>query len=91
MKNPCFQALTRPVSWAGLPMSYMVLLFGFSLGGFIAFMSFVWLFVTAPVGYIALRAVANYDPRIADVWFITMARAPLPASWFKGKGIIYRA
>ncbi len=91
MKNPCFQALTRPVSWAGLPLSYMVLLFGVSFGGFIAFTSFIWLLVTLPLGYVALRALANYDPRIADVWFVTMARTPLPASWFKGKGIIYRA
>ena len=34
--RPCFQALTRPVSVAGLPMGYLVLLTGVSVGGFIA-------------------------------------------------------
>ena len=32
--RPCFQALTRPVSVAGLPMGYLVLLTGVSVGGF---------------------------------------------------------
>ena len=91
MSRPCFQALTRPVSIAGLPMSYVVILFGVTFGGFIATLSFTYFVVTGVVSYIGLRLLANYDPRIADVVFITMIRTPLPPSWFKGEGIIYRA
>ena len=91
MRNLCFLALTRPVSVAGLPMTYVVALFAIVIGGFIATLSFTYFMVTGVVSYIGLRLLANYDPRIADVIFITMIRTPLPPSWFKGDGIIYRA
>ena len=91
MSHPCFQALTRPVSIAGLPMSYVVILFGITFGGFIATLSFIYFAVAGVMSYVGLRLLANYDPRIADVVFITMIRTPLPQSWFRGKGIIYRA
>ncbi|MAU95534.1 MULTISPECIES: VirB3 family type IV secretion system protein [Aurantimonadaceae] len=91
MSRPCFQALTRPVSIAGLPMSYVVILFGITFGGFIATLSFIYFAVAGVMSYVGLRLLANYDPRIADVVFITMIRTPLPQSWFRGKGIIYRA
>jgi len=91
VSRPCFQALTRPVSIAGLPMSYVVILFGITFGGFIATLSFIYFAVAGVMSYVGLRLLANYDPRIADVVFITMIRTPLPQSWFRGKGIIYRA
>ncbi|WMS45221.1 hypothetical protein RDV64_22815 (plasmid) [Acuticoccus sp. MNP-M23] len=72
-------------------MLYVVILFGVAFGGFIATLSFIYFFVSAVVSYIGLRILAAYDPRIADVFFVTMIRTPLPQSWFKGKGIIYRA
>ena len=43
MRNPCFLALTRPVSIAGLPMTYVVVLFMLVVGGFIATLSVPWL------------------------------------------------
>ena len=46
---------------------------------------------SALVGYAALRLLANHDPRLVDVIFTALSKAPLPPSWFKGKGIIYRA
>ena len=91
MRNPCFLALTRPVSVAGLPMTYVVALFAVVIGGFIATLSFLWFVGSAIVGYAALRILANYDARLMDVIFTSLSKAPLPQSWFKGKGIIYRA
>lgn len=91
MSEPCFKALTRPVSMAGLPLTYVVLLVGLVVGGFIATLSFLWFLGSTVVGYVALRLVANYDPRIVEVIFRSLAKTPLPPSWFKGKGIIYRA
>ncbi len=91
MRNPCFLALTRPVSIAGLPMTYVVILFMVVVGGFIATLSVVWMLASAAFGYAGLRALANYDPRFLDVIFVTLARTPPTPSWFKGKGQTYRA
>lgn len=91
MRNPCFLALTRPVSMAGLPMTYLVLLFGIVVGGFIATLSVLWMLSSAAFGYAALRALANYDARFLDVIFVTLAKTPPTPSWFKGRGMIYRA
>ena len=75
----------------GLPMTYVVALFAIVIGGFIATLSFLWFLGSAIVGYAALRLLANYDARLMDVIFTSLSKAPLPQSWFKGKGIIYRA
>ena len=91
MRNPCFLALTRPVSLAGLPMTYVVTLFAIVVGGFIATLSFAWFVGSAGLGYAALRLLANHDARLMDVIFTALSKTPLPQSWFKGKGIIYRA
>jgi type IV secretion system protein VirB3 len=91
MHNPCFLALTRPVSIAGLPMTYVVILFMAVVGGFIATLSVLWMLGSTAIGYVALRALANYDPRFLDVIFVSLTRTPPTPSWFKGKGMIYRA
>jgi type IV secretion system protein VirB3 len=88
---PCFQALTRPVSMMGLPLTYVVLLAMAVMGGFIATLSFAWLAASAVLGYAALRALAAWDPRIFDVIFTSLRRTPLPAAWLRGRGIVYRA
>jgi type IV secretion system protein VirB3 len=88
---PCFQALTRPVSMMGLPLTYVVLLAMAVMGGFIATLSFVDLAASAVLGYAALRALAAWDPRIFDVIFTSLRRTPLPAAWLRGRGIVYRA
>ena len=88
---PCFQALTRPVSMMGLPLTYVVLLAMAVMGGFIATLSFVYLAASAVLGYAALRALAAWDPRIFDVIFTSLRRTPLPATWLRGRGIVYRA
>jgi len=91
MRNPCFLALTRPVSIAGLPMTYVVVLFMVVVGGFIATLSVPWLPGSALIGYTALRALANHDPRFLDVILVSLAKTPPPPGWFKGRGMIYRA
>ena len=88
---PCFQALTRPVSMMGLPLTYVVLLAMAVMGGFIATLSFAYLAASALLGYAALRALAAWDPRIFDVIFTSLRRTPLPAAWLRGRGIVYRA
>jgi type IV secretion system protein VirB3 len=88
---PCFQALTRPVSMMGLPLTYVVLLAMAVMGGFIATLSFAYLAASAVLGYAALRALAAWDPRIFDVIFTGLRRTPLPAAWLRGRGIVYRA
>ncbi len=90
MNAPCFQALTRPVSVAGLPLTYVIILVMTVLGGFIATLSFVYFLCAALFGYAGLRALAAWDPRIFDVILTSLVRTPLPAAWFRGKGIIYR-
>ncbi len=72
-------------------MSYVVMLFIVTVGGFVAFLSVLWLLGSAAIGYAALRALANYDPRYLDVIFVSLSRTPPTPSWFKGKGMIYRA
>lgn len=89
--TPCFQALTRPVSMMGLPLTYVIILVMVVMGGFIATLSFVYLGLSGLVSYAALRALAAWDPRIFDVIFTSLRRTPLPAAWLKGKGIVYRA
>jgi type IV secretion system protein VirB3 len=88
---PCFQALTRPVSMMGLPLTYVVLLAMAVMGGFIATLSFAYVAASAVLGYAALRALAAWDPRIFDVIFTSLRRTPLPAAWLRGRGIVYRA
>jgi type IV secretion system protein VirB3 len=91
MRNPCFLALTRPVSIAGLPMTYVMILFGLAVGGFIATLSLVWLGTSTVVGYAALRALASHDPRLINVILVSLSRTPPPPSWLQGRGMIYRA
>ncbi len=91
MKSPCFIALTRPVSMMGLPLNYVVMLSLLVLGGFILTKSFLYLGVSAGLGYGGLRLLAAYDPRFFDVLFVSLQKTPLPPGWFKGKGIVYRA
>lgn len=91
MATPLFKGLTRPVSLLGLPMTYVIILMITVVGGFIATLSLIYFGLSAIVGYIALRLLATYDPRIFDVVFTVMRMTPLTASYFKGKGVTYGA
>lgn len=91
MATPLFKGLTRPVSLMGLPMTYVIILMMAVVGGFIATLSLIYFGVSAIGGYIALRLLAAYDPRIFDVIFTVLRVTPLTSSWLKGKGVTYGA
>ena len=89
MSAPLFKGLTRPVSFMGLPMTYVAMMMIIVIGGFIGTLSFTYLIVSGVVCYVALRALANYDPRIFDVFFSTIRSTPFTSSQLKGKGVTY--
>ena len=89
--SPCFKALTRPVSFAGLPFTYVVLLGLIVFGGFIGTLLFSYFGLSAVFGYAALRILAAFDPKMMDVVFVALVRTPVPPGYFRGEGIIYRA
>lgn len=91
MTTPLFKGLTRPVSFMGLPLSYVLVLIVVVVGGFIASLSIVYFGSSAAVGYIVLRFLAAYDPRIFDVAFTVIRATPFTASLIAGNGVTYRA
>lgn len=91
MATPLFKGLTRPVSFMGLPMTYVLILIIVVVGGFIATLSLIYFGVSAIAGYSVLRILSAYDPRIFDVIFTVLRVTPLTSSWFKGKGVTYGA
>lgn len=90
-RTPLFLGLTRPVTFMGLPMSYVVVLMMLSMGGFMATLSFVYLFVTAIAGYSVLRALAAKDLRLMDVFLTVSQKTPFKKSQLSGRGVTYRA
>lgn len=87
MRTPLFVGLTRPVSFAGLPMTHVLVLAMVSVGGFVASASFIWLGTSLALGYAALRGAAARDPHLFDVALITLRRMAPPPGWFRGEGI----
>ena len=75
----------------GLPLTYVVVLMLVVVGGFIATLSLIYFGSSIIIGYILLRLLAAYDPRIFDVVFIVLRVTPLCLSYFKGKGVTYGA
>lgn len=90
-RSPLFKGLTRPVTLAGLPANYLIILILVVMGGFVITSSPIYLFSSGPIGYVALRIVAAYDPRFFDVLFVVLQNTPINLSQVKGKGTIYHA
>lgn len=90
MRSPCFIALTRPVSFFGLPMTYAVVLAMVVIGGFVLMRSFTYLIVSGVVSYAGLRGLAAYDPKILDVLITVLSKTPPTPSSLKGRGVMYR-
>jgi type IV secretory pathway VirB3-like protein len=86
-----FIGLTREVAFAGLPMMYLVLLVCVVMLGFIFTGSFIYFVVSSALGYVALRALAAYDPKIIDVFVVTLKCTRLSPALLRGEGAIYRA
>ncbi|BCH62575.1 VirB3 family type IV secretion system protein [Agrobacterium vitis] len=92
MENtPLFIGLTREVSFAGLPIMYLVLLMVVVMLGFIFTGSFIYLIVAGGTGYAVLRALAAYDPKIIDVFIATVQQTRMSPALLRGEGLVYRA
>lgn len=90
-KTPLFLGLTKPVTFMGLPMSYVVILIMIAMGGFMATLSFVYFIVSSIIGYGVLRGLAAKDLRLIDVVLTVLQKTPLRKSQFEGRGVTYRA
>ncbi|MCW0021355.1 VirB3 family type IV secretion system protein [Rhizobium sp. BT-226] len=89
--TPLFIGLTREVSFAGLPIMYLVVLIVFVMLGFIFTGSFIYLIVTSGIGYTALRGLAAYDPKIINVFIATVQQTRMSPALLRGEGLVYRA
>ncbi|KQU85459.1 hypothetical protein ASD00_32755 [Ensifer sp. Root31] len=90
-RTPLFIGLTREVTFAGLPVMYLVVLVVTVMLGFIATRSFIYLLVMGGSGYSLLRALAAYDPKIISVFIATVQQTRISPALLRGKGHIYRA
>lgn len=90
-KNKLFKGLTRPVTYVGLPINYMIFMSCIIMIGFIITTSFIYIIISLPLSYICLRIVASVDSRFFDVLITVMQRTPFVPSILKGKGVLYRA
>ncbi|WP_246696386.1 VirB3 family type IV secretion system protein [Mesorhizobium sp. SARCC-RB16n] len=90
-RTTLFVGLTREVAFAGLPITYLVVLICAVMLGFLITQSFLYLAVVGGGGYCALRALAAYDPKIIDVFIATVQSTRMSAALLKGEGQVYRA
>lgn len=90
-RTTLFIGLTRSVTFAGLPILYLMLLIGGALLGFILTKSFLYIIITPAVGYPVLRALAAYDPKIIDVFFVVLKTTRMDPGLFSKSGVTYRA
>ncbi|GLU27954.1 MULTISPECIES: VirB3 family type IV secretion system protein [Brucella/Ochrobactrum group] len=89
--TPLFIGLTREVTFAGLPVMYLVVLVGMTMLGFIITQSFVYFLSMGGFGYVALRGLAAYDPKIIGVFIATVQQTRMHPGVFNGEGVVYRA
>ncbi|AYM60928.1 MULTISPECIES: VirB3 family type IV secretion system protein [Agrobacterium tumefaciens complex] len=89
--TPLFIGLTREVTFAGLPIMYLVVLVTATILGFIISQSFLYLLLMGGFGYAALRGLAAYDPKIISVFIATVQQTRMHPGLFTGEGVVYRA
>jgi type IV secretion system protein VirB3 len=90
-RTPLFIGLTREVTFAGLPIMYLVVLIMFVMLGFIMTGSFTYLLISGGGGYVSLRALAAYDPKIINVFIATVQKTRMSPELLRGEGLVYRA
>lgn len=90
-RTPLFIGLTREVSFAGLPIMYLVVLIVVVMLGFIMSGSFLYLIISGGTGYTALRGLAAYDPKIINVFIATVQQTRMSPALLRGEGVVYRA
>ncbi len=86
-----FLGLTRPPTFGGLPLTYVIVLMMVCVGGFIATSSFIYLVVSGAVGYGVMRFTASKDVQLLDAWMVILRETPPRPSQFQGRGVTYRA
>ncbi|SCY90300.1 VirB3 family type IV secretion system protein [Rhizobium sp. NFACC06-2] len=91
MRTPLFIGLTREVTFAGLPVMYLILLMMISMLGFILTGSLTYLIVASGVGYTALRTLAVYDPKLIGAYICAMRQTRMNPGILRGDGMVYRA
>jgi type IV secretion system protein VirB3 len=79
------------VSFAGLPITYLIVLITVIMLVFIISRSFTFLLIGGLGGYAALRGLAAYDPKIIDVFIASMQRTRMNPALLRGGGLVYRA
>jgi len=89
--TPLFIGLTRHVTFAGLPITYLVVLIVVVMLGFLITKSFLYLVVMGGLGYAILRALASYDPKIIDAFIAAVQRTRMSPNLLRGEGVVYRA
>jgi type IV secretory pathway VirB3-like protein len=90
-RTTLFIGLTREVTVAGLPLMYVVILIGVSLIGFILSSSFTYFLTSGVGGYLLMRTLAAYDPKMIDVLLATMQCTHMEPGVFTKAGVTYRA
>ncbi len=91
-RTPLFIGLTREVSFAGLPIMYLVVLIvTVMLGLYHHRLSFAYLLFSGGAGYVALRGLAAYDPKIISVFIATVQKSRMSPALLRGEGLVYRA
>lgn len=89
--TPLFIGLTREVTFAGLPIMYLVVLIIVVMLGFIMTGSFSYLLIVGGMGYMALRALAAYDPKIINVFIATVQQTRMSPALLRGRALVYHA
>ena len=89
--TPLFIGLTREVTFAGLPIMYLVVLIVVVMLGFIMTGSFSYLTIVGGIGYIALRGLAAYDPKIINVFIATVQKTRMSPALLRGQALVYHA
>jgi type IV secretion system protein VirB3 len=90
-RTTLFIGLTREVTVAGLPLMYVVILIGISLIGFIMSGSFTYFISSGAGGYVVMRSLAAYDPKMIDVLLATVQCTHMEPGVFTKTGVTYRA
>ncbi len=88
---PLFIGLTREVTFAGLPIMYLIVLMMIAMIGFITTGSFTYLIVSSTTGYVALRSLAAYDPKIIGVYLVALQKTRMSPELLLGRGLVYHA
>lgn len=89
--TPLFIGLTRHVTFAGLPITYLVILIVIVMLGFLITKSFILLLAAGGFGYALLRALASHDPKFIDAFIAAVQQTRMSPALLRGEGLVYRA